>query len=207
MKRALIALTAVSAFAYAAPAVAQTTILPCPSGNFACYATQPVGTSFYVSGGNPMTGTEPLTASIGHTDIPTGNFTDLFKFTIGTAGQGQIGSGSGSVITFIVSGVANVDFTNVFFNNGTTDFFADPANITPTSISIFDVPIFGGALNTLHIEGTVLNNTNVGAYGGSLGFTPQAVPEPATWAMMLIGFGAVGYSMRRRRKVAIPQMA
>jgi hypothetical protein len=26
-----------------------------------------------------------------------------------------------------------------------------------------------------------------------------AVPEPATWAMMLIGFGAVGYSMRRRR--------
>jgi PEP-CTERM motif len=26
-----------------------------------------------------------------------------------------------------------------------------------------------------------------------------AVPEPSTWAMMLIGFGAVGYSMRRRR--------
>ena len=25
-----------------------------------------------------------------------------------------------------------------------------------------------------------------------------AVPEPKTWAMMLIGFGAVGYSMRRR---------
>jgi hypothetical protein len=26
-----------------------------------------------------------------------------------------------------------------------------------------------------------------------------AVPEPATWAMMLIGFGAVGYSMRSRK--------
>jgi hypothetical protein len=26
----------------------------------------------------------------------------------------------------------------------------------------------------------------------------SAVPEPTTWAMMLIGFGAVGYSMRRR---------
>jgi hypothetical protein len=25
------------------------------------------------------------------------------------------------------------------------------------------------------------------------------VPEPGTWAMMLIGFGAIGASMRRRR--------
>ncbi len=27
-----------------------------------------------------------------------------------------------------------------------------------------------------------------------------AVPEPATWAMMLIGFGAIGVAMRRRRR-------
>lgn len=27
----------------------------------------------------------------------------------------------------------------------------------------------------------------------------SAVPEPATWAMMLIGFAGIGYSMRRRR--------
>ena len=27
----------------------------------------------------------------------------------------------------------------------------------------------------------------------------RAVPEPATWAMFLIGFGAVGYSMRKRQ--------
>jgi len=26
------------------------------------------------------------------------------------------------------------------------------------------------------------------------------VPEPATWAMMLLGFGAIGFAMRRRRK-------
>lgn len=29
------------------------------------------------------------------------------------------------------------------------------------------------------------------------------VPEPATWAMMIIGFGAVGASMRRRQKVSV----
>ncbi|WP_430418959.1 PEPxxWA-CTERM sorting domain-containing protein [Phenylobacterium sp.] len=29
-----------------------------------------------------------------------------------------------------------------------------------------------------------------------------AVPEPATWAMMLVGFGAAGYAIRRRRTAA-----
>jgi hypothetical protein len=38
----------------------------------------------------------------------------------------------------------------------------------------------------------------------------QAVPEPSTWAMMLIGFGLVGFSLRRRRgerPKPIPQLA
>lgn len=33
------------------------------------------------------------------------------------------------------------------------------------------------------------------------------VPEPSTWAMMLLGFGAVGFSMRRRRRGALAQLA
>jgi hypothetical protein len=34
-----------------------------------------------------------------------------------------------------------------------------------------------------------------------------AVPEPATWAMMLMGFGAAGYAMRKRRRPRLAQMA
>jgi hypothetical protein len=30
--------------------------------------------------------------------------------------------------------------------------------------------------------------------------TQTAVPEPATWAMMLLGFGGIGIAMRRRRR-------
>ena len=37
--------------------------------------------------------------------------------------------------------------------------------------------------------------------------SPQPVPEAVTWAMMLIGFGAIGYSMRRRRKTVLAQVA
>ncbi len=33
----------------------------------------------------------------------------------------------------------------------------------------------------------------------SFGTAAAAVPEPASWAMMLMGFGAIGYGMRRRR--------
>lgn len=32
--------------------------------------------------------------------------------------------------------------------------------------------------------------------------TPPAVPEPATWAMLLLGFGAAGAAMRRSRRKA-----
>lgn len=35
----------------------------------------------------------------------------------------------------------------------------------------------------------------------------NAVPEPGTWAMMLLGFGAIGFAIRRRRAPAIAQLA
>jgi hypothetical protein len=36
---------------------------------------------------------------------------------------------------------------------------------------------------------------------------PEVVPEPATWATMLLGFAAAGYALRRRRKSLLPQVA
>ena len=38
-------------------------------------------------------------------------------------------------------------------------------------------------------------------------FVIGAVPEPATWALMLLGFGGIGLAMRRRRKPALAQLA
>jgi hypothetical protein len=37
--------------------------------------------------------------------------------------------------------------------------------------------------------------------------TVAGVPEPATWAMMLLGFGAIGVAARRRRKTVLAQLA
>jgi len=53
-------------------------------------------------------------------------------------------------------------------------------------------------------EFTFGDGTNLGssflAIGGSLG--QPGVPEPATWALFIGGFGAIGAAMRRRGKVA-----
>jgi hypothetical protein len=41
--------------------------------------------------------------------------------------------------------------------------------------------------------------TNGGTVSGNASFYDAAVPEPATWAMMLLGFGGIGMAMHRRR--------
>jgi hypothetical protein len=47
-------------------------------------------------------------------------------------------------------------------------------------------------------------NYGATANSGAILEDGSSVPEPATWAMMLVGFGAAGVAMRRRRKAAVP---
>ena len=70
--------------------------------------------------------------------------------------------------------------------NGT--FTLDFGATTPTNITLSD---FFVRYQSLQV-GT----------GSGTGSQVPGVPEPATWAMMLLGFGATGVAMRRRRKTA-----
>lgn len=51
------------------------------------------------------------------------------------------------------------------------------------------------------------NSITLGTNGFSNAVLITPVPEPATWAMMLLGFGAIGISLRIRRKRRLEQLA
>jgi len=40
----------------------------------------------------------------------------------------------------------------------------------------------------------------------TLGSVPAPIPEPATWAMMLLGFGGIGFALRRGRRRGKPTL-
>ena len=63
------------------------------------------------------------------------------------------------------------------------------------------VPWFAYAYNGVDTnnDGHFYRDTNPG-FEGQASLVTGAVPEPATWALMLVGFGAVGVSLRRRRR-------
>jgi len=91
--------------------------------------------------------------------------------------------------------LANFDFLSVLISRtggataatllapGTTTF-------TPTAIGSYTATVFGdpGALGARSVS--------------TFGVTVAAVPEPETWAMMLVGMGLVGWQLRRKAKAS-----
>jgi hypothetical protein len=127
--------------------------------------------------------------------------------------------GSMSHSVFLNAGTYQLSFDYTGNQLGTT------AN-SPYAETGFDFSLgsFGGSVgplaNNSSIFTTYANNFTVGAAGTyMLTFTQQgggdnyrgsildnvsisSVPEPATWAMMFLGFGMVGFALRRRRQEA-----
>ena len=63
------------------------------------------------------------------------------------------------------------------------------------------------AANTWYRFFYTANMAKVGDISGTASFDAAAVPEPATWAMMLLGFAGIGMALRRRRNPALAQLA
>lgn len=77
----------------------------------------------------------------------------------------------------------------------------DAAGVLVASATDLELFPLSGVTTTLSGVGiTRVDFTGVAAFT-NLSFGAGAVPEPATWAMMIGGFGMIGFAMRRRQKV------
>ena len=72
----------------------------------------------------------------------------------------------------------------------------DPA----TNMSGFSLSNISFTGDSIIVNWQGLSFTNTTVVSLNVSFGDAAVPEPGTWAMMLLGFGAVGVALRRGRK-------
>jgi len=89
------------------------------------------------------------------------------------------------------SSTANINLDGGTFNENIFSNIDSNGNLnTKSSASVWLVSArFNSNDDGFKIKSLIANTVNV----------PAAVPEPASWAMMIVGFGAVGYGMRRRK--------
>lgn len=121
--------------------------------------------------------------------LVNGSFALDYRFTAPVDAQsgvqvGTIAIGNASEITFstlTLNGQALVEGPEI---NGARQFSIN---------SLID----GGVENVLLISGTAGANAGI-----TTSVVIQAVPEPATWALFILGFGGIGYTMRRRSNLA-----
>ncbi|WP_243453544.1 PEPxxWA-CTERM sorting domain-containing protein [Polymorphobacter multimanifer] len=138
-----------------------------------------------------MTGTFSI---ISNAAVTLGSITgtNLLSGTFGGASlNGEIGGGTGGVTASTVGG-STISFTSDFL--AFSDIVASDLSWALSAVN----NAFGNSAGRLRGFRATL--------GGQFSSEPAPrllVPEPATWAMLVLGFGLVGVSVRRRRNVVV----
>ncbi|THD63280.1 FxDxF family PEP-CTERM protein [Phenylobacterium sp.] len=137
--------------------------------------------------------TDPVNGNSAHTfNASTGAFTDTFDFFLPT------GLAGASVITTLSGQAVNdLTFSNITFNGATGSTTSGGGQATA---HVDFQKITQGGEQELVITG---NGGSAATFGGTVSFVlGNAVPEPATWALMIMGFGGAGALLRNRRRMA-----
>lgn len=86
------------------------------------------------------------------------------------------------------------------FNNISTTFVSTSSSISGNSFANYSINFVAGQSGTVAFKLGGGSGNNIGPIADNLDLNLNGgVPEPATWAMMILGFGAAGSIIRRRR--------
>lgn len=156
-----------------------------------------------------ITGINSATLNAAGTSGPFGSvivgqssFADSFAFTLNNAVNTN-----GQVSTISLFTLLNINFSSIYIdvNDAAHSFVKTSNDPAPETWALTPIGLSSGA-HTLFVNGNLANGPGNASYAGTLNIA--AVPEPGTWALMLLGFGAIGLTMRsRRRSTALAQIA
>lgn len=115
------------------------------------------------------------------------------------SGSSLIASRFGTSGATFASGVlgTTINFTSDFLSFDALSLLDRSTSLTAIAPGSFPAP--NGALRTFR----AVSGGQFSADPSPTALAAVAVPEPATWSMLLAGFGLVGFSMRRRKAVAV----
>ena len=120
-----------------------------------------------------------------------------------------LSAGTTYTLTFLMASESSkFDQLRVSVDGSTGSVFNAPAyggNFWDTWVSQSFSFVASSSSETIQFDTIGLNQgcCDVGLDKVSLLAASGAVPEPATWAMMLMGFGMAGFGLRRRRKPTV----
>lgn len=151
-----------------------------------------------------------------------GGFSNCYAFQNGTTAQGP-GNGGGSPSIFKKNSDGSTDTSTLFPSINGTEFAITYTSATNTlsftyTPGLNDPVIHYFVINQanqsrLYYDAAPITNFSIALstlFPNNPGWShitffdtgAPAVPEPATWAMLIGGFGAMGFALRRRPKVA-----
>jgi hypothetical protein len=121
---------------------------------------------------------------------PTPDFVENGSFTIWSVAFDQS-----------PTGFANLGFYSTSNSGGF--IISDPTALHSFGNFLGPQLYIGTETNPTFKTGTfaLIDDQGAGSYTLNIASAIGAVPEPATWGMMILGMGAVGFAMRRRQRV------
>jgi len=126
-----------------------------------------------------------------------------FTFLTGKINPTATITAANVLVTFEGDGkYKDADFSGILLRNISSSNIASFVLVSSTVVG-FDQSRLSFTSDTLMLNLADLRIRSTDQISADVTFLPTTAPEPATWAMMVLGLGAVGFAMRRRKKASV----